>query len=88
MCTSTKGTYQAYTKEQDLEHPSNGCGADNVTIANGRHGNHEKVDTLPVTKFMHVAEVGRISTVLELHFWQVQEKKTAKLTCVTFNKRA
>lgn len=38
----------------------------NVAIADCGHCDHEEVDTVPVTEFLPVGEVGRVSAVLQL----------------------
>ena len=54
-------TYQSDPQKEDLENPTNGGGADNVSIAHSGHGDHQEVDTFPVAQLMHIAEVGGIA---------------------------
>ena len=58
--------YQSDTEKEDLENSSNTGWTDNVTIADCGHGDHEKVNTFPITQFVNIAEIGRISAVLQL----------------------
>jgi hypothetical protein len=59
-------TYQSDTEKENLKNSSDAGGANYITIANGRHGHHQKVNALPVPQFMDITEIGGISAVLQL----------------------
>ena len=59
-------TYQANKEEEDLEAPAECCDTDHVTVADSGHGDHEEVDAVPVWQTLIVAEVRRISRILQL----------------------
>ena len=63
---SFRRTYQTHAKEEDLEHPAHVCGADNVAVADGGHGHHKEINTLPVAELVNPAEVGRVAGVFQL----------------------
>ena len=60
------GTYESDEEEHDLEAPSQGGDARNVTVPDGGHGHHEEVDALPVRQLLAVQEVRRVARVLQL----------------------
>ena len=66
LTTSHEWTYQSDTQKEDLKNPSDAGGADNVTVSHGGHGDHQKVNTLPIPQLVHIAEIRRVSAVLQL----------------------
>ncbi len=63
---STRYTYESDEEKHDLEAPSDGGDAGNVSVADRRHGDHEEVDALPVGELLAVVEVRRVAGVLQL----------------------
>ena len=58
--------YQTNTQKENLKDSSDRGGANDVAITHGRHGHHEKVNTLPVAEFVNVAKIGRVTAILQL----------------------
>ncbi len=72
-------SYQSDTEKENLKDSSNGRGADDVAVTDGRHRHHEEVDAFPVAQFVHVVKVGRVAAVLKLKEGG-QQTKTKALT--------
>lgn len=59
-------TYQAHAQEEDLKEPPHQRGAGDVAVAHGRHGDHQKVDALPVSQLVDIAKVWEVAAVFKL----------------------
>ena len=59
-------TYQADTKKENLKNSYNAGWANYVTVAHRRHGDHQKVNALPVTQLMDITKVRGVAAVLQL----------------------
>ena len=80
MILNVISTYQTNKKEKDLKAPTESCYADDVTVADRGHGDHEEVDTVPIGKTLTVQKVRRISRVLKLQ----RKKDSYPLVSVRF----
>ena len=72
-------TYKSNEKEKYLESPADGGDTANVSIADCGHGDHQEVDTVPVTQFLTVVKVRRVARILKLK-WKVVRKEKVKKT--------
>ena len=59
-------SYQSDQEEAHEGRLAGDRGARDVTEAHGGHGHHHEVDAVPVAQMMHVGEVRRVSSVLQL----------------------
>ena len=61
-----------------MKAPAYGGDTVNVAIANCGHCDHEEVDTVPVTEFLPVGEVGRVAAVLQLSGTKFERRKVKR----------